>query len=224
MIRLEHVSVNVRKKQILQDISLEVGSGEIVGLVGYNGSGKTMLMKCICGFHVFYEGNIFIKDKNIRDVPEFSNDIGLIIETPGFIPYFSGVKNLKVLADLNRKIGMAEIKKSMVSVGLDPDNKLAVRKYSLGMRQRLGIAQALMEDPAILVLDEPMNGLDYDVTKKVRKALLAEKERGKAILITSHNPYDIEYLCDRVYQISRGCITEEADAGMDGMNGGQSKQ
>lgn len=221
MIRLEHVSLNLQKKQILQDVSLEVGSGEIVGLVGYNGSGKTMLMKCICGFHVLYEGDIFIKDKNIRDVPEFSNDIGLIIETPGFIPYFSGLKNLKALADLNRKIGMAEIRKSMFSVGLDPDSKLAVRKYSLGMRQRLGIAQALMEDPSILVLDEPMNGLDYEMAKKVRKTLLAEKARGKAILITSHNPYDIEFLCDRVYQISGGCITEGTDIDM---AGGQSKQ
>lgn len=215
MIRLEHVSLNLQKKQILQDVSLEVGPGEIVGLIGYNGSGKTMLMKCICGFHVLYEGNIFIKEKNIRDVPEFSNDIGLIIETPGFIPYFSGLKNLKALADLNHKIGTAEIKKSMASVGLNPDSKLAVRKYSLGMRQRLGIAQALMEDPAILVLDEPMNGLDYEMAKKVRKTLLAEKERDKAILITSHNPYDIEFLCDRVYQISKGCITEGVDADMD---------
>ncbi len=204
MIRLEHVSLEIKGKQILQDICLEVKAGEIVGLIGYNGSGKTMVMKCICGFNATYEGDIFVQGKNIRNTPEFSNNIGLIIETPGFIPYFTGLKNLKILADLNKKTKLEKVREYMEGVGLDPDSKLTVRKYSLGMRQRLGIAQALMEEPDILVLDEPFNGLDYEMSQQIRKVLLAEKEKGKAILITSHNPYDIDLLCDRVYKISKG--------------------
>ncbi len=136
------------------------------------------------------------------------NGSGIIIETPGFIPYYSGYKNLKLLAGLNNKIGKDEIKSSMKQVGLDPELKRHVRKYSLGMRQRLGLAQAIMENPKILILDEPFNGLDKDGVKEMREYLLSYKEQGKTILICSHSAEDISVLCDTVHEMDKGYITQ----------------
>ena len=133
---------------------------------------------------------------------DFPESVGLIIETPGFIPYYSGFRNLKLLADLHGKISKSDISKTMEQVGLDPNLKRHVRKYSLGMRQRLGLAQAIMEDPDLLILDEPMNGLDKDGVKDMRKYLLDLKAKGKTIIITSHSAEDIEVLCDTVLPIS----------------------
>lgn len=212
MICVEHVSLEVKKHKILNDISLQIHPGEIVGLVGCNGSGKTVLMKCICGFFTTYTGTITIGGQQLGKEIDFPQNIGLMIETPGFIPYYSGYKNLKVLASLRGLIGEAEIKKSIEMVGLDPESALPVRKYSLGMRQRLGIAQALMENPPILVLDEALNGLDKEMSAVVRNALLEEKKQGKTILISSHNAYDIEVLCDRVYEIEHGSISDSKEA------------
>ncbi len=207
MIRVEHVALELKKHKLLNDINLQVNAGEIVGLVGCNGSGKTMIMKCICGFQTAFTGTIRVNEKELgRDI-DFPNDIGLVIETPGFMPYYSGYKNLKILANLRDMIDDAQIKKSMDLVGLDWKLRLPVRKYSLGMRQRLGIAQALMENPSILVLDEPFNGLDKQMSAKIRSLLLEEKKRGKCILISSHNSFDIEVLCDRVYEVEMGVLS-----------------
>ena len=140
-----------------------------------------------------------------KDV-DFPKDMGIIIETPGFIPYYSGYKNLKLLAGLNNKIGKDEIRNSMRQVGLDPELKRHVRKYSLGMRQRLGLAQAIMENPKILILDEPFNGLDKDGVKEMREYLLSYKEQGKTILICSHSAEDISVLCDTVHEMDKGVI------------------
>ena len=134
--------------------------------------------------------------------------VGIIIETPGFIPYYSGYKNLKMLADLKRKIGKDEIRKSLEKVGLDPDLKRHVRKYSLGMRQRLGLAQAIMEDPDILILDEPMNGLDKEGVADMREYLLDLKKQGKTILIASHSSEDIDVLCDTVFEMDKGRLAQ----------------
>ena len=209
MISVKNVSLTIKKHKILDDVSIEVKKGETVGLTGGNGSGKTMLMKCICGFNTSFTGEILVAGKRIGKDVEFPERCGFIIENPGFVPYFSGYENLKVLAGINKIIGKEEIINYMELVELDPYSKKSVKKYSLGMRQRLGIAQALMENPDILILDEPFNGLDKNMSNKIRDILMDEKDRGKTILLVSHNESDISYLCDRTYEIDGGKIIRE---------------
>ncbi len=206
MISVKDVSLTIKKNKILDNVSIEVKKGETVGLTGGNGSGKTMLMKCICGFNTSFTGEILVSGKRIGKDTEFPKKCGFIIENPGFVPYFSGYENLKVLAGINKVIGKEEIINYMKLVELDPYSKKSVKKYSLGMRQRLGIAQALMENPDILILDEPFNGLDKKMAGKIREILMDEKDRGKTILLVSHNENDISYLCDRTYEIDGGRI------------------
>lgn len=206
MIEVNNVSLILNKYTILDDVSVKAGKGEAVGLIGGNGSGKTMLMKCICGFNTMFTGEITVKGKRIGKNVEFAPDTGFIIETPGFIPYMTGYENLKVLAGIKKIIGKKEIREYMKFVGLDPDNKKSVKKYSLGMRQRLGLAQALMENPDVLILDEPFNGLDKGMAERMRDVLVDEKRKGKTILLASHNEHDIDYICDRIYEIDGGRI------------------
>ncbi len=206
MIEVNNVSLILNKYTILDDVSVKAGKGEAVGLIGGNGSGKTMLMKCICGFNTMFTGEITVKGKRIGKDVEFAPDTGFIIETPGFIPYMTGYENLKVLAGIKKIIGKKEIREYMKFVGLDPDNKKSVKKYSLGMRQRLGLAQALMENPDVLILDEPFNGLDKGMAERMRDVLVDEKRKGKTILLASHNEHDIDYICDRIYEIDGGRI------------------
>jgi len=207
IISISQVSLLIRNKVILKDINVDFENGKIHGLIGRNGSGKTMLMKCICGFVRPTEGTVTVDGKNIGRDCDFPESVGIIIETPGFIPYYSGYKNLKLLADLTKKIGKDQVKEAMKKVGLDPELRLHVRKYSLGMRQRLGLAQAIMEDPELLILDEPMNGLDKDGVSDMRKYLLDLKDKGKTILIASHSAEDIELLCDTVHEMDKGVLT-----------------
>lgn len=204
MIQVEQVSLVTKEYTILDNISIQVDKGTIVGLAGGNGSGKTMLMKCICGFNNAFTGKITVADKVIGKDIDFPKNTGIIIETPGFIPYYSGYKNLKVLGDLRGNISKEDIFQYMEMVELDPKLKRPVRKYSLGMRQRLGLAQALMEQPELLILDEPFNGLDKSMTEKMRKIILDEKEKGTTILLSSHNPTDMELLCDKIYHLDGG--------------------
>lgn len=204
MIQVEQVSLVTKEYTILDNISIQVDKGTIVGLAGGNGSGKTMLMKCICGFNNAFTGKITVADKVIGKDIDFPKNTGIIIETPGFIPYYSGYKNLKVLGDLRGNISKEDIFQYMEMVELDPKLKRPVRKYSLGMRQRLGLAQALMEQPELLILDEPFNGLDKSMTEKMRKIILEEKEKGTTILLSSHNPTDMELLCDKIYHLDGG--------------------
>lgn len=204
MIDVKNLSLILQKNKILNNISVRFERGKIHGLIGRNGSGKTMFMKCICGFVKPTSGEITVSGKRIGKDCDFPENAGIIIETPGFIPYYSGYKNLKLLADLRGKITRDDIRKTMQQVGLDPDLKRNVRKYSLGMRQRLGLAQAVMEKPDILILDEPMNGLDKDGVEDMRKYLLDLKEQGKTIFIASHSAEDIDVLCDTVYEMDKG--------------------
>lgn len=206
MIELKNVSLKLKDKELLKNINITAENGEIVGLVGYNGSGKTLIMKCICGFINQYTGAIKVDGVDIRTISVEKLDMGIQIEVPSFLSFYSGFRNLKMLAGLKGNINDEDISAVMKLVGLNPDSKLCVAKYSLGMRQRLGIAQALMENPNILILDEPFNSLDYEVSQNIRRILLKEKEKGKTILITSHNPYDIETLCDKTYQVEKGEI------------------
>lgn len=209
MISVKNVSLTINKHQILKDVSLEAGKGEAVGLVGGNGSGKTMLMKCICGFNSMFTGEIEVCGQKIGKDVEFPGSTGFIIENPGFMPYLSGYENLKLLAGIHKKIGKDEIFEYMELVGLNPRDKKKVRKYSLGMKQRLGLAQALMEDPEVLILDEPFNGLDKQMLEKMRDVLNVERDKGKTILLASHNEKDIEYICDCTYEIDAGKIVQE---------------
>lgn len=197
-IYVEKVCKSFGSEKILTNVNLEVLPGQICGVVGNNGSGKTVLMKCICGFLKADSGIIYVGGERIgRDV-DFPRSLGLIIETPGFLPNESGYKNLKILASLKGIIGKKEIYEAIEKVGLNPKLRKHVSKYSLGMRQRLGIAQAIMENPDILILDEPFNGLDKNGVLHIRKLLKELKNEGKAMILSSHNAVDIEELCDKV--------------------------
>ena len=207
-ISVKDVGLTIKKDVILSNINVEFERGKIHGLIGRNGSGKTMLMKCICGFVRPTKGHVIFDGKRIGKDTDFPENAGIIIETPGFIPYYSGYRNLKILAGLNRKIGKEEIMETLELVGLKGAEKKLVRKYSLGMRQRLGLAQAIMEQPQILILDEPMNGLDNKGVEEMRQILLGLKEEGKTILLVSHNSEDIKVLCDTIHEMDHGEIRE----------------
>ncbi len=204
VISIHDVTKNFRGNVVLNNVSLEIESGTVTGLIGRNGSGKTVLMKCICGLISPTTGSITVQGKRVGKDVDIPDNIGVIIETPGFLPNFSGYKNLMQLARIKRKIGKNEVRAAMERVGLNPDDKKHVGKYSLGMRQRLGLAQAIMEDPDILILDEPMNGLDKDGVKDMRQYLLDLKNQGKTILIASHSAEDINMLCDTVCEMDKG--------------------
>lgn len=204
---VDHVSKAFGEEQVLKDVNRSFTRGKIHGIVGNNGSGKTVLMKCIVGFLHPDSGGILVEGRRVGRDMDFPDNLGIIIETPGFLPNRTGVKNLQLLADLRKKIRLPEIKESIRRVGLDPDMKKNVGKYSLGMRQRLGIAQAIMEDPQILILDEPFNGLDKAVAENMRRLLLELKGEGKTILLASHNQADIDRLCDTVCEMDAGIMT-----------------
>ena len=198
-IRIENVTKKFGSYAALDGISLSFEKGKIHGMIGRNGSGKTVLFKCICGF---------LDGKQIGKEIEAPESIGAIIETPGFLPGYSARQNLQFLAGIRRKIGKKEIDEAIRKVGLDPEAKKHVGKYSLGMRQRLGIAQTIMEEPSLLILDEPMNGLDNQGVQEMRQLFLKLKEEGKTILLASHNREDIAALCDTTVEIDRGKITK----------------
>lgn len=205
-IEVQNVVKRFRDQVVLKNVSISFEKGQIHGIVGRNGSGKTVLFKCICGLMHPEEGVILVNDKRVgRDV-DMPEDIGAIIEAPGFLPNYSGYKNLRFLANIRRKIGKEEILNVLKTVGLDPESRKHVGKYSLGMRQRLGIAQAIMEDPEILILDEPMNGLDNAGVQDIRALLLELKAQGKTILLASHNHEDIAALCDTVHEMDGGVL------------------
>lgn len=208
VIEVKNVVKRWGNNTVLKSVDLEVERSEIVGIIGHNGSGKTVLMKCICGFITPDSGEITVSGKRIGKDVDIPKNIGLIIETPGFLPNFSGFGNLWQLAKIRGKISKDDVRAVIKKVGLDPGEKKHVGKYSLGMKQRLGIAQATMEDPDILILDEPMNGLDKNGVEDMRELLLRLKDDGKAMIIASHNSVDIDVLCDRVFQIDKGVLTQ----------------
>ena len=191
---------------VLDNVSVNFERGQIHGLVGRNGSGKTMLMKCICGFVMPTKGSIIVEGKIIGKDIDIPKNIGAIIENPGFLANYSGYNNLKFLASINKKIDKEQIRQTLKTVGLDPDSKKHVSKYSMGMRQRLGLAQALMEDPDILFLDEPMNGLDKRGVEEMRALFSRLREEGKTIIMANHSAEDIDKLCDTVYEMDLGVI------------------
>ena len=193
--------------EVLKHVTRNFEAGKIHGVVGNNGSGKTVMFKCICGFLQPTSGKVFVQGKQIGKDVDFPEDLGLIIETPGFLPQLSGLRNLEILASLKKKIGLKEVAAVIRRVGLDPLSTKPVGKYSLGMRQRLGIAQAIMEDPSLLILDEPMNGLDKNGVAEMRELFRSLATDGRTILLASHNIQDIDALCDTVCEMDAGVIT-----------------
>ena len=201
---VDKVSVQIKNVKILDDISISMEKGKRYGLRGRNGSGKTVLMKCICGFMKTTSGTITVCGKRIGKDIDFLPNAGIIIEEPGFFTYTSGYENLKLLAGIKGIAKKEDICNAMDIVGLDYKNKKKVGKYSLGMRQRLAIAQAVMEKPDILILDEPTNGLDEDGIEWFRNFLKSQKEQGKIVLIASHSKEDLDLLCDQIWRIDKG--------------------
>ena len=204
MISVEHATKKFREITALSDVTIEFEKNKIHGIIGRNGSGKTVLIKSICGLLRLTQGRVVVDNKVIGKDVQIPDNIGVIIETPGFYGNFSGYDNLKYLADIKGRVGKEEIRQVMNRVGLDPDMKRWVGKYSLGMRQRLGIAQAIMENPDILILDEPTNGLDKRGVEEFRELMMSFREEGKTILLASHSAEDIELLCDSVYELENG--------------------
>lgn len=209
MIEIKKMTKSFNGKIVLNEVSFFSETGSITGIIGRNGSGKTVLFKCICGFLRPDSGQIILDYKDVTGIRERNGIIGAIIEEPGFLPDVSGYKNLKYLALLRGKIGAREILHALDQVGLCAEKDKKVKKYSMGMRQRLGIAQALMENPPVIILDEPMNGLDEQGVKDMRELFLELKNQKKTILLTSHSKEDIDVLCDHVYRIDRGILTNE---------------
>lgn len=208
VININGVSKFFGEEQVLKEITLQFSGGRVYGIIGNNGSGKTVLFKCICGFMKPDQGVIEVNRKRIGREIDFPEDIGIIIETPGFLPHCTGFRNLQILADLRGRIRKEDIVRTLEKVGLDPKMKKHVCKYSLGMRQRLGIAQAIMEDPKVLILDEPFNGLDKHGVLHIRNIIQELKKQGKTILLASHNAEDIRVLCDAVYEMDAGAVKE----------------
>lgn len=196
----------IKKKEILTDINLTFESGKIYGLHGHNGSGKTMLLRAICGLILPTSGSVTVDGKTVGKDIEFPDGVGVIIENMSLIPEYTGFKNLQLLAGIKKKIGDSEIRDTLISVGLDPDDKRKVKEYSLGMKQKLNFAQAIMEKPKLLLLDEPTNAMDVQTVEKVRSILVEMKEKGTLIIIASHNKEDLDALCDEFIDICDGKI------------------
>ena len=208
-IKVDNAVKKFDKYTILDHVNITCNKGEICGIVGRNGSGKTVLFKSICGFVKLNEGTITVNGKVMGKDLRVLKKAGIIIEEPGFLRNKSGMKNLEYLYMINNKRDKKYLRSVMENVGLDPYSRKKVGKYSLGMRQRLAIAQATMEDQDIIILDEPMNGLDNHGVQEVREYLLQLKKQGKTILTASHNREEIDVLCDKVYEMDNGRVISE---------------
>lgn len=215
------------KKTILKRISVEFKEGTIYGLIGTNGCGKTTLLRCICGFSKPTTGYVIVNECLVgnkealkrnpelrnavmspyKTIADFAPSTGVIIESPGFLPNESGLKNLLLLADMSGLADRVSARKAMIMLGLDPDDKKPVGKYSLGQRQRLGFAQAIMENPKVLILDEPFNAMDKASMEEVHDLLQKFKAQGKIIILASHSAADIQKACDVVYEMENGELT-----------------
>ena len=207
MILLENVFVNLSRRAILKDVSAQFDDGHIHGIIGNNGSGKSVMFKTICGFIRPARGRVTLGGVDYAAMHKFPPHMGLLIESPGMLPECSGYENLMRLASIRGLITRKDVCNAISTVGLDPRDRRTVSKYSLGMKQRLGIAQAIMENPDILLLDEPMNGLDNAGVREMRELFKSMRAQGKTILLASHNPLDIEELCDTVCEMDGGVLS-----------------
>ncbi|MDO5377560.1 MAG: ATP-binding cassette domain-containing protein [Clostridia bacterium] len=197
------------KRCVLDHVHVGFEEGKISGIIGRNGSGKTILLKAILGLLPLDKGEISVRGKVMGKEIEFMEDVGFIVNEPGFLPYESGRRNLRYIASIQNTVSDRAVDEAMEKVGLNPRDRKRVGQYSMGMRQRLGIAQAIMESPSVLILDEPMNGLDNDGVGDIRVLLMKMRKEGRTILLTSHSKEDVDLLCDTVYRMDRGVLTQE---------------
>ncbi|HIY27924.1 MAG TPA: ATP-binding cassette domain-containing protein [Firmicutes bacterium] len=204
---------DIKGKRIIDHVNLHLESGKITGLKGVNGSGKTMLMRLVCGLITPTSGSIVINGKRLGKDITFPESVGILIENPAFLDAYSGFDNLKLLASIKHSVGPEEIRQTIARVGLDPDDKKKYRKYSLGMKQRLGIAAAVMEEPDIIILDEPTNALDSDGVAMLKEILHDQRERGALVLISCHDLPTLQELSDEIYLMESGALRpyEEED-------------
>ena len=207
VVRLEDYCKSFKSAEVLKNINLTLESGKVIGLKGKNGSGKTMLMRAISGLILPTSGKVYINDKELGRKITFTPSIGILIENPSFIINYTGFKNLKILASIQNRISDDEIRDAIRKVGLDPDDKRTFKKYSLGMKQRLGIAAAIMERPDIVILDEPINALDEAGAGLIKGLLDELKANGSLIIIACHDTEELNYLSDEIYEIYDGEIT-----------------
>lgn len=194
---------------VLDDISIDFFDGHIYGLIGKNGSGKTMLMRAIAGLIRPTSGTVEINGRTLGKDISFPESIGILIENPGFISGYSGFRNLKFLAQIKNKVGDDIIRNTLSLVGLEPDDKRSFRKYSLGMKQKLGIAAAIMENPDIVILDEPFNALDEESSKKIEEIILSMRSNQRIIILACHDKDEIRNLCDITIKIDSGKIVTD---------------
>ena len=209
LLEAKNICKTIRKKVILSDISLSLESGAIYGFVGRNGSGKTMLFRALSGLMTLTSGSVFWDGKELHKDFSVLPSMGIVLENVGLYPELTGMQNLQYFARLSGKADPEDMRTALVRVGLDPDDKRTYRKYSLGMKQRLAIAQAIMEKPDVILLDEPTNSLDEDGVALIRSLILEEKQRGALILLASHNKEDIGLLADRLFRIEMGVVFEQ---------------
>ncbi len=198
----------IKKALILDDVNIQLTGGKIYGLKGPNGSGKTMLMRLLSGLIRPTSGEVWIDGKKLGKDMDFPESVGLLIENPAFLPNYTGYENLELLAQIRGKIGAEEICQSLMEVGLEPDDPRKYRKYSLGMKQRLGIAAAIMEKPDLLIVDEPTNALDDSGVEQICTILRRERERGALVVIACHDSLLLETLSDEIYKIYEGKVTK----------------
>ena len=211
ILKIENVTKIIQGATVLNQVSLCMESGNIYGLFGRNGSGKTMLMRAVCGLIRITEGKITIDGAQQWKDFSYPDGLGMLIETPVFLPDYTGYENLRLLSCIKKEIKGEDIRKSLIRVGLEPNDKRNTRKYSLGMRQRLGIACAIMENPRLLVLDEPFNGLDADGCEQVKHIILEERRKGALIILACHNREELENLSDTIYKVEQGRFSTFTD-------------
>ncbi len=207
MVQLKHVSKRLSGRLVLNDIDYTFESGKVYGLCGPNGSGKTMLLRAVAGLIVPDEGEVWIDGKQLHKDISFPPNAGIVIESMSLLPQYTGFDNLKLLADIKKIATDEDIKNALDRVGLD--SPLKVRKYSLGMKQRLNIAQAIFEKQDILLLDEPTNALDEDGVKRIYTVIREEKERGALVLVATHHEEDLKEMCDVILKVSEGTLREK---------------
>ena len=209
IIKVKNINKNFKNVEILKNINVQFKSGKIYGIIGRNGSGKSVFLKLLCGFYKATSGQILFDDINIVENDLFAPNTRALIEKPNFLPELSGLENLKLLASIQNKISDDDILDVLKRVNVFSEKDKKYSKYSLGTKQKLGIAQVLMEDPDVMIFDEPLNGIENDTAKKIRKILQEEKAKGKIIIIASHIKEDIEGLADEVYELDNGFLKQK---------------